>query len=66
VLARILDVLSAAELNVEHMENRVFQGGEAAVASIDVTGPVPDALLEEIGSGPEVLGVSVAAFTGAE
>ena len=66
VLARILDVLSAARLNVEHMENRVFQGGEAAVASIDVTGPVPDPLLEEIGAGPEVLGVSVAEFTGAE
>jgi D-3-phosphoglycerate dehydrogenase len=46
------------------MENRVFRGGEAAVASIDVAGPVPDALLEQIGDGPEVLGVSAAAFSG--
>ena len=46
VLARVLDLLSAARLNVEHMENRVFRGGEAAVASIDVAGPVPDALLD--------------------
>ena len=42
VLARVLDLLSAAGLNVEHMENRVFRGGEAAVASIDVAGPVAD------------------------
>ena len=66
VLARILDLLSAAGLNVEHMENRVFRGGEAAVASIDVTGPVPDALLEQLGSGPEVLGVSAAELAGTE
>jgi D-3-phosphoglycerate dehydrogenase len=64
VLAQVLDLLSAARLNVEHMENRVFRGGEAAVASIDVAGPVPDALLEQIGDGPDVLGVSAAAFAG--
>jgi D-3-phosphoglycerate dehydrogenase len=66
VLARILDLLSAARLNVEHMENRVFRGGEAAVASIDVAGPVSEDLLEQIGSGSEVLGVSVAQFAGTE
>ena len=61
-----LDLLSAARLNVEHMENRVFRGGEAAVASIDVAGPVPDELLEQIGAGSEVLGVSAAQFAGTE
>jgi D-3-phosphoglycerate dehydrogenase len=64
VLAQVLDLLSEARLNVEHMENRVFRGGEAAVASIDVAGPVPDALREQISDGPEVLGVSAAAFAG--
>ena len=44
----------------------MFRGGEAAVASIDVAGPVPDQLLEQIGAGPEVLGVSAAEFTGVE
>ena len=38
VLAQVLDRLSAAKLNVEHMENHIFRGGEAAVASIDVVG----------------------------
>lgn len=60
VLARILDLLSQAGLNVEQMENRVFSGGEAAVASIDVAGPVPENLLAELGSVPHVLGVAEA------
>jgi D-3-phosphoglycerate dehydrogenase len=60
VLARLLDVLSTAGLNVEHMENRVFRGAEAAVASIDVDGPVSDDVLAELGSVPHVFGVSAA------
>jgi D-3-phosphoglycerate dehydrogenase len=64
VLARVLDLLSVARLNVEHMENRVFRGGEAAVASIDLAGSVPDGLLEDLGAVPHVLGVSATAFAG--
>ena len=60
VLARVLDLLSTAGLNVEHMENRVFRGGEAAVASIDVPGPIADGLVADIGAIPHVLGVSEA------
>ena len=58
VLAQVLDLLSAAGLNVEHMENRVFRGGEAAVASIDVADPVPEGLLADLAALPHVLGVS--------
>ena len=66
VLARVLDLLSDARLNVEHMENRVFRGGEAAVASIDVAGALPDGLLDQIGAIPNVLGVSATPFAGSE
>jgi D-3-phosphoglycerate dehydrogenase len=66
VLARVLDLLSLAGLNVEHMENRVFRGGEAAVASIDVAGSIPDELLEQIGAISDVLGVSAATFADSE
>ena len=66
VLARVLDLLSEARLNVEHMENRVFRGGEAAVASIDVAGSVPDELLDRLGDVPNVLGVSATPFAGSE
>lgn len=64
VLARVLDLLSLAGLNVEHMENRVFRGGEAAVASIDVAGSLPPGLLDQIGGVPNVLGVSATPFAG--
>ena len=41
------------------MVNRVFRGGEAAVATIDVADPASDALLTELRAIPHVLGVSV-------
>ena len=40
VLAGVFDVLRRRELNVEQMENRIFQGRNAAVATIDVVGEV--------------------------
>jgi D-3-phosphoglycerate dehydrogenase len=66
VLARVLDLLSLARLNVEHMENRVFRGGEAAMASIDVAGHVSEGLLAEIAGVPNVLGVSATPFAGSD
>jgi D-3-phosphoglycerate dehydrogenase len=58
-------VVSVAGLNVEHMENRVFRGGEAAMASIDMAGSVTSELLEQVREVPHVLGVSVTSFAGA-
>ncbi|MGC4112039.1 MAG: phosphoglycerate dehydrogenase [Nocardioides sp.] len=59
VLAQILDQLRAAHLNVQHMQNRIFRGGEAAVAFIDVEGEVSDELLDSLRAIQHVLGVSV-------
>ena len=58
VLAEVLDRLSGADLNVEHMQNRIFRGGEAAVASIDVAGRASEELLTALRGIPHVLGVS--------
>ncbi len=41
------------------MVNRVFRGGEAAVATIDVADPASDELLTALRAIPHVLGVSV-------
>ena len=60
VLAQVLDLLSAEGLNVEHMENRVFRGGHAAVTSLDVAGETSEALLTALRDIPHVLGVSEA------
>ena len=60
VLARVLDLLSEADLNVEHMENRIFEGGHAAIATIDVGGTVPASLRADLEAIPHVLGISTA------
>jgi D-3-phosphoglycerate dehydrogenase len=36
VLAGVLDAISAAHINVQEMENIVFEGAEAAVARINL------------------------------
>ena len=59
VLARVLDELSSAHLNVQHMVNRVFRGGHTAVAFIDLEGQASPELLETLRATPHVLGVSV-------
>jgi D-3-phosphoglycerate dehydrogenase len=59
VLAQVLDQLSAEHLNVQHMVNRVFRGGQAAVAFIDVDGQASPELLDSLSAIPHVLGVSV-------
>ncbi len=61
VLARVLELLREAALNVEHMQNRIFAGGEAAVATIDVAGSVPADLLGQLDAIPEVLGTALVA-----
>jgi D-3-phosphoglycerate dehydrogenase len=58
VLARVLELLSRNGLNVEQMQNRVFRGGDAAVATIDVDGVVTDDLVAELAASSDVLGVS--------
>ncbi len=59
VLAKVLERLSVEHLNVEHMVNRVFRGGDAAVASIDVEGHPSEELLADLRQVPHVLGVTV-------
>lgn len=59
VLAQVLDLLRRGGLNVEQMENRIFKGGNAAVATIDVGSDVPRELLAQIEAIPDVIHVSV-------
>jgi D-3-phosphoglycerate dehydrogenase len=48
VLASVLDSISAARINVQEMENIVFEGAEAAVARIDLENQPPAELLAQI------------------
>jgi D-3-phosphoglycerate dehydrogenase len=58
VLAGVFDILRRRDLNVEQMENRVFQGRNAAVATIDVVGDVGVDLLAALESLDHVIHVS--------
>ncbi len=59
VLAAALDAISAAGLNVQEMENVVFEGGEAAVARINLEGLADEAVPSAIRDHPSVLDVQV-------
>ncbi|HYY08190.1 MAG TPA: hydroxyacid dehydrogenase, partial [Actinomycetota bacterium] len=58
VLARVFDILRKADLNVEQMENRIFEGRNAAVATIEVVGDVGPDLMTALEALPHVLHVS--------
>ena len=51
VLAGVLDAISAAHINVQEMENIVFEGAQAAVARIHLEAEPDQALMEQIRSG---------------
>jgi D-3-phosphoglycerate dehydrogenase len=58
VLAGVFDILRRRELNVEQMENRVFEGRNAAVATIDVVGDVGPDLIAALEGLNDVIHVS--------
>jgi D-3-phosphoglycerate dehydrogenase len=60
VLASVLDAISAAKINVQEMENVVFEGAEAAVARLNLEGIPPEATLQLIRTtSPDILELSV-------
>lgn len=61
VLAAVLGVLREADLNVSNMQNRVFAGSTAAVATIDVDRSVPRVTVEAIQAITDVIQTSVTA-----
>jgi D-3-phosphoglycerate dehydrogenase len=65
VLASVLDIISAARINVQEMENIVFDGAEAAVARINLeTTPTADLLAQIRTANPNVLELGVIASPG--
>ena len=61
VLAASLQVLRRADINVQTMENKVFQGSNAAMAIIDVVGDVTEDVTRELASLDNVIQVQTAA-----
>jgi len=61
-LAHTLDAISAAGINVQEMENIIFDGALAAVARINIEGTVDTALLDAIRSHESVIDATVIAL----
>lgn len=59
VLASVLEMLREADVNVSTMQNRIFAGSRAAVATIDISAPVGDDLFANIEAHPDVIAVAV-------
>lgn len=53
VLAQVLDAIKAEQINVQEMENIVFEGAEAAVARINLDKAASSATLDRLRSGNE-------------
>ena len=63
VLAGVLDGIRAAEINVQEMENIIFEGAQAAVARIHLeTAPGPEVIDRIQASSPHILEVSLIAL----
>lgn len=59
VLAKILNAISGNGHNVEQMQNQLFAGGDAAVATINVDGVPSKMTLEAIQAIDDVIAVSI-------
>jgi D-3-phosphoglycerate dehydrogenase len=60
VLAAVLDAISAARINVQEMENVIFEGAEAAVARINLETVPSEATLEMMSAAsPDILEISL-------
>ena len=58
VLAGVLDEVRRANWNIQEMSNRIFEGGEAAVASIRFAGTYDEKAIARIGGQDDVFAVS--------
>ena len=59
VLASVLDALREAEINVEDMENNIFNGSAAAVASLKLDKTPSVDVISEIRSHESIIQVSI-------
>jgi D-3-phosphoglycerate dehydrogenase len=60
VLAAVLDAISAARINVQEMENVVFEGAEAAVARINLESVPTETTLEMMSAAsPDIIELSL-------
>ncbi|MBZ0199585.1 MAG: phosphoglycerate dehydrogenase [Ignavibacteriaceae bacterium] len=58
VLATVLEVIKEGNINIEEIENTIFEGGAAACCTMKLKSEVSTEMLKKIKSNPEILSVS--------
>ena len=58
VLASILDIIKNGNINIEEIENAIFEGGVAACCTMKLMSPVSSAMLKQMSENPDVISVS--------
>ncbi|MCX8056274.1 MAG: 3-phosphoglycerate dehydrogenase family protein [Ignavibacteria bacterium] len=58
VLASVLNIIREANINIEEIENVIFEGGIVACCTMKLKDPLPQELLNQISSNENVLSVS--------
>ena len=65
ILAQVLDAVRSANINVQEMENIIFEGSEAAVARINLEAAPPAETLERLrAENPDILELSLLEIRG--
>ncbi len=64
VLAAVFQLIGRASINVEEMENVIYEGGRAASARIFLDAPLPAAALGELGAHEHVLSAQQSSIAG--
>jgi D-3-phosphoglycerate dehydrogenase len=58
VLAAVLDVIRNGNINIEEIENIIFEGGVAACCTMRLQNPVTAEMLKKMSENPNVISVS--------
>jgi len=59
VIANVLLLLRGAKINIEEMENRIFDGGRAGCCTLKIDQPPADAIVAEINAGDNIISASL-------
>ena len=61
VLAHVIGALGRARINIQDMENMIYEGGEAACARMNLSSEPSQAVMEEVRKKEEIIGVDLTA-----
>lgn len=61
VLAHVVGALGKARINIQDMENMIYEGGEAACARIKLASEPTQAVMDEVRGKDEIIGVDLTA-----